>query len=914
VETPLLHTKLYIPQIPSNHVARPHLIQKLNQGLKGKLILVAAPAGFGKTSLLSEWVRQLAQRIAWLSLDKDDNDLARFLSYIIAGLQEVDERIGLELQALVQASQPPPAEMLLAMLVNEIDAIEDDFFLVLDDYQDITAPEIHHALNFMLDHAPPQMHLVIASRADPFLPIPRFRARGSLLELRADDVRFTTQETTAFLNQVTGLDLSRDHIASLQKRTEGWIAGLHLAALTMKDMEDPAQFISTLISDDRYIIDYLVDEVLAQRPSGTKDFLLKTSILERMNAQLCDTVTGENDGKKMLSALDQANLFIVPLDNRRHWYRYHRLFADLLRQRLEESYPPSEITSLHQLASRWYEENNYLFESIEHSLAAEDYENAIRLIEQGTEQIFATSQLVSLTRIWDQIPQEHLLNQPKLCVVFSWAWLATGHPEITEECLKLVERSFGAEVSDLSSKKDAEELTSPETHGALVEVAVIRSQVAINLGDFEEALKLALLVHPLLDDEKGAYLHNPPVASRTVVNFSLGLAHEFSGELEAAENALTEALVLGKEQGNIHIVAVAYGHLAKIHRIRGHIQSAMRLCIQGISDLTEMAGGRTPMSGLLLSELGLIQYEHNDLKSAQDSFQEAINVAKPWAFWEGLLPAYSGQARVKQAQGDKLGAFEVLDELESLSKNSPERVSPIVASSRARLWAAEGNLTAAMDWVHAVGMDVDDEISYPQEGNFIIFARVLIAAKRWDEADRLVGRLVTAAETGKRNGRLIELLVLRAFLLEAQSKRGGALKVITQALKLGEPNGYIRTFLDEGAPMLELLSHALSRGIESEFVEVLLRAFNGETIDKGRGTTDEDSSIIIPPSSLVEPLSERELDVLRMLKTELSGPDIAHELSIALSTMRTHTQNIFGKLNVSNRRAAVRRAEELELL
>jgi len=914
VETPLLRTKLYIPQLPSNHVARPHLIQKINQGQKSKLTLVAAPAGFGKTSLLSEWVHQSEQRVAWLSLNNDDNDLARFLSYIIAALQEIEAGIGLELHLSLQAPQPPPAEILLTMLVNEIDAIEDDFYLVLDDYHDITAPEIHHALNFMLDHAPPHMHLIIATRADPFLPLSRFRARGSLLELRADDVRFTTQETTAFLNQVTGLDLSRDHIASLQKRTEGWIAGLHLAALTMKDMEDPAQFISTLISDDRYIIDYLVDEVLAQRPSGTKDFLLKTSILERMNAQLCDTVTGESDGKKMLSALDQANLFIVPLDNRRHWYRYHRLFADLLRQRLEESYPPSEITSLHQLASRWYEQNNYLFESIEHSLTAEDYKNAFRLIEQGTEQIFATSQLVSLTRIWDQIPQEHLLNQPKLCVVFSWAWLATGHPEITEECLKLVERSFGAEVSDLSSKKDAEELLSPETHGALVEVAVIRSQVAISLGDFEEALKLALLVHPLLDDEKGAYLHNPPVASRTVVNFSLGLAHEFSGELEAAEKALTEALALGKEQGNIHIVAVAYGHLAKIHRIRGHIQSAMRLCIQGISDLSEMAGGRTPMSGLLLSELGLIQYEHNDLKSAQDSFQEAISLAKPWAFWEGLLPAYSGQARVKQAQGDKLGAFEVLDELESLSKNSPERVSPIVASSRARLWAAEGNLTAAMDWVHAAGMDVDDEISYPQEGDFILFARILIAAKRWDEADRLIGRLVTATETGKRNGRLLELLILRASLLEAQTKEDEALEVIAQALDLGESNGYVRVFLDEGAPMVKLLQHARAAGIGSEYVSKLLAAVESDTKDKSRGSSDEDASIVIPPSSLVEPLSDRELEVLRLLKTELSGPEIARELTIALSTLRTHTQNIFSKLNVSNRRAAVRRAEELGLL
>ena len=320
------------------------------------------------------------------------------------------------------------------------------------------------------------------------------------------------------------------------------------------------------------------------------------------------------------------------------------------------------------------------------------------------------------------------------------------------------------------------------------------------------------------------------------------------------------------------------------------------------------------MSGLLLSELGLIQYEQNKLKLAQDSFQEAISLAKPWAFWEGLIPGFSGLARVKQAQGDKLDVFEALDELESLGKNSPERVMPVVNSSRARLWAAEGNLTAAMDWVHAAGMDIDDEISYPQEGDFILFARILIAAKRWDEADRLIGRLVTAAETGKRNGRLLELLVLRASLLEAQTKEDEALEVIAQALDLGESNGYVRVFLDEGAPMVKLLQRAHSAGIASEYVSKLLAAIESETKDKRRGTTDEDASIVIPHSPLVEPLSARELDVLRLLKTELSGPEIAGELTIALSTMRTHSQSIYSKLNVSNRRAAVRRAEELKLL
>lgn len=911
MEIPLLQTKLYIPRPQPNHIPRPHLTLRIDEGVGRKLTLIAAPAGFGKTSLLSQWIEQSDRPVSWLSLDDDDNEVARFLAYFILALQKIDSQIGVDSLAVLRVSQSPQITALLAKLVNEIGAVEENFTLILDDYHVIKTPPIHDAINFLLDNSPPNMHLILASRADPFLPISRYRARGELVELRMEDLRFSPMEAEQYLNQVRELDLSEDDVLALDTRTEGWISGIHLAALSLEGQDEPSQFISDLTGDDRYIIDYLVDEVLAQRPKGTEDFLLKTSILRRMNPQLCDAVTGQDDGKGTLNTLDQANLFIVPLDNRRHWFRYHRLFADLLHQRLEETYSQSEIATLHQRASQWYEEKGFVFDAIEHSLAAKDYQSAIRMIEQDVERIFATGQLVPLTRFWDRFPQESLLIHPAVCMIFSWAWLATGHPQETEDCLRMVEKSIGVSVKDMISDEGMKNDLSPDTLGALVEVAVIYSQLALVQGDIAKARRLSQLALPLLEDSEGPYLYNPPPDSRTVAYFNLGMAHERAGELTAAERALTEALSLGKERNNLHIVSVAYGHLVRIHRLNGEIPRAIEVCEQGLGELSEMVG-RSPMLGLLLSELGMIEYEQNNLKAAQDKFQEAIGVAKLWGFWEALVPGYFGLARIRHSQGNVEGAFQALDELETLGKNNPDMVMPVVRSSRALLRILEGDLDAAQSWAHTAGLKVDAEISYSLEGDYMLFARILTATDRWDEADGMIDQLISAAEDGERFGRLFELLILRAMSLEAQQKESAALDTITRALELGEPNSYVRVFLEAGERMEELLHRAYSHGVAKEYVSRLLRGF----LKKGDGKrTEEDATPVraTPATALVEALSDRELDVLRMLRTELAGPEIAQELSIALSTMRTHTQSIYSKLNVSNRRAAVRKAEELNL-
>jgi LuxR family maltose regulon positive regulatory protein len=871
-----------------------------------KLILVAAPAGFGKSSILVEWVDQSNRRVAWLSLEKADDDLSRFLIYLIAAMQRIDEGIGADLQAALRATQPPPLEILLTMLVNQIDAVDQEFTLILDDYQVITETSIHEALNFILEHMPPQMHLVIAGRADPFLPLSRLRARGHMIELRVDDLRFSDQETAEFLNRMMGLDLSQEHISALETRTEGWIAGLHLAALSMQGRENPDHLIAAFTDDDQFIIDYLVDEVLSQRPAGTKDFLLQTSILSRMSGSLCDAVTRKSDSQLALTTLEDANLFIMPLDNQRRWYRYHRLFADLLRKRLDETASAEEINVLHKRASHWFEENGHRIEAVDHTLAASDFENAIRLIEEGAEEFFVTSRLKTLTTWWEHLPLDIVISHPKVCMTFAWAWLATGHPKEAENCLQIIESELGAGVSELFTEEDRSLSLTPEVRGALVEIAVLRAQIDIGQGNFAEALKLCRLILPDVEDDETPYLFNSPADSHSAVVFSIGECLKNLGELDAAEKALLLAAELATDLDNVHLVAVAYGQLAIVLHLLGNLQSAVQACQQGLQSVDEMVGYRPPMSGILLTELGALHYARNDLNAAQSNILEGIAIAKPWVLWEALTSGYVGLMQVRLAHGDWKDALTALDELEALGQHNTEVVMPIVEASRAKLWAARGDVDSTRSWSQTVDLDIEGDLDYSREAEALILVRVLLAQGNLTQAERWTERLLEIAEAGKRWSRAIELHVLGALTLDGQGKKDEALESLTRALTLAEPRGFIRIFIDEGEQLANLLTRVADEGLDgADYARQLLIA--------------REQKVDLPPSPppeqlLVEPLSQRELEVLRLLKTELTGPEIASEISIALSTVRTHTQNIYNKLDVKNRRAAVRKAEELRLL
>jgi LuxR family maltose regulon positive regulatory protein len=876
------------------------LIERLDAGLDRKLTLISAPAGFGKTTLLSNWVGRLDLPVAWVSLDEGDNDRTRFLVYFVAALQTIESGIS---ETVLHAPQPPPIESVLTELINEIAAVEQNFILVLDDYHVIEAPSVHNALTFLLDHLPPNMHLVITSRSDPLLQIPRLRAKDQMTELRAENLRFTTQEATRFLNQVMGLALSEDDVLSLETRTEGWITGLHLAALSIQDTEDAAGFISAFTGDDRYIVDYLVDEVLAQRPTGTQDFLLQTSILNRMTGSLCDAVTGQEGGQELLERLDQANLFIVPLDNRRRWYRYHHLFTNLLRQRLDEATNSEEINILHQRASQWYEENDFLIEAVEHALATEDYDNVIRLINLGASELLMQSQQNLLLKWQDEIPGELVASHPRFCMIMAWAWIAMGHPGEAEDCLQLIEGSLGIEMVELFSERDRVEKIDPAVQSALVEIAVLRIEMAIEQGDIPQVFKLSRLVLPYLEGEERPYLFNQQKDSRNVVLFVLGLAYKISGKLSQADEALSQAALLAQERRNVHLVSGSLGHLASVQSMQGHLRKAVSTCQRGLKLVQELVGERSPMSGLIHAELGNLLYEQNDLKAALHHLQEGIDVAKPWGYMDAFLHGYTGLARVRAAQGDWEGAFATLDELAELGEGNPAMVMPAVESHRALLWIAQGKVDAANRWVLDAGLDPEGEINYHRLGEMMVVARVLIARGAHSEAVDLLTRMMDTAEAAGWLGKVIEMRVLLAMAHQAQGERDESMDALEQVLNSTKPEGYVRVFVDEGDPMAALLRAAETRDIAPDYIPKLLAAFETDNVQ------------VEPPSvtSLIEPLSERELEVLRLLKTELSGPEIADQLMIALSTMRTHTQNIYSKLGVSNRRAAVRRAEKLNL-
>jgi LuxR family maltose regulon positive regulatory protein len=879
------------------------LIERLDAGLDRKLTLISAPAGFGKTTLLSNWVGRLDLPVAWVSLDEGDSDQTSFLVYLVAALQTIETSICETVQEMLHTPQPPAIESVLTELINEVASIEQNIVLVLDDYHVIEAPTVHNALTFLLDHLPPNMHLVITSRSDPLLQIPSLRAKGQITELRAENLRFTTQEATRFLNQVMGLALSEDDVLSLETRTEGWITGLHLAALSIQDTEDTAGFISAFTGDDRYIVDYLVDEVLAQRPRGTQDFLLQTSILNRMTGSLCDAVTGQEGGQELLERLDQANLFIVPLDNRRRWYRYHHLFADLLRQRLSEAINSQEINIFHQRASQWYEENDFLVEAVEHALAAEDFENVIRLIDVGSSELLMQSQQNLLLKWQDEIPGELVASHPRFCMIMAWAWIAIGHPQEGEDCLQLIEESLGIEMVELFAERDRVEKIDPVVQSALVEIAVLRIEMAIEQGDIPQVFKLSRLVLPYLEGEEKPYLFNQQKDLLNVVLFVLGLAYKISGKLSQADEALSQAALLAQERRNVHLVSGSLGHLASVQSMQGHLRQAVSTCQRGLKLVQEMVGERSPMSGLIHAELGNLLYEQNDLEAALHHLQEGIDVAKPWGYMEAFLHGYTGLARVRAAQGDWEGAFAALDELAELGEDNPTIVMPAVESHRALLWVAQGKVDAANHWAMNVGLDPEGEINYHRLGEMMVVARVLIARGAHNEAVDLLTRMMDTAEAAGWFGRLIEMRVLLALAHQAKGERNKSMVALEQVLITAKPEGYVRVFVDEGDPMAALLREAETRGISPDYVPTLLLAFETDNVQ------------VEPPSvtELIEPLSERELEVLRLLKTELSGPEIADELMIALSTMRTHTQNIYSKLGVSNRRAAVSRAEELNL-
>jgi len=901
----LLMTKLYVPRGHPNLVPRPRLGELLTEGMSRKLTLVHAPAGFGKTTLLSEWrMMQLGGEypLAWVSLEEADNDPMRFLSYLVAALQSIEEDIGEVALLSLRSPRPSPVGSVLTGLINEIAATPRDFVLVLDDYHVIESQAIHDAVTFLLEHSPPQLHLVIASRTEPPLSLSRLRAGGQIIELRAADLRFTSEEAAAFLSDAMGLDLSAEDVAALVFRTEGWIAGLQLAALSMQRREDIADFVTAFTGDDRYVIDYLVEEVLHRQPERTRTFLLQTSILERLSGPLCDAITGHDDGQQMLESLEQANLFLISLDNRRRWYRYHHLFADMLRHRLRRT-QPQRVPESHRRAAEWHENHGFVEDAIRHALAAGDIEWAARLVEQNTATVVMRSEGAKLMRWLEALPEELVRSRPRLSVAYAIAALFGGRLDAVEPLLRDAERSLGG-----SSETSSVKLIDSESVGWLADVpscmAIIRGDLARMRGDAPRAIELSRQTLAHLPEDS-TYLRSKAI-------WNLGISSWMRGDLMTAEQAFDELTTEERATSNAYLRLLAAYGLGRLRVVQGRLLEAEKAYRWALRPEIGKGKPQLPVAGWAYLGMGELLREWNDLDAATRYLMEGLELGK-WVGAAGPLAiTYTALARVKQAQGDAGGALEAIDTARESAQDFQvhDPLNPL-AAHLARVQLAQGDVAAAVRWVRERSLGVDDELDYMREIEHLVFARVLIAQDKPDEALRLLGRLLSAAHAAGRMGSVIEILVLQALLLQAEGHMARAVRILGDALILAEPEGYRRIFVDEGAPIAPLLHRVSSAGISPKYTGTLLTTLRQHAEDPQMPTQANISKDV---RLLSEPLSERELEVLRLIALGLSNREIAQELFVTPGTAKRHVHNIYRKLGVRSRTQAIARARDLNLI
>jgi LuxR family maltose regulon positive regulatory protein len=943
----LLRTKFFVPRGQLVLVPRARLLRRLDDAAAFRLIVVVAPAGSGKTTLLAEWVTRADKEdrspslptrrpVAWLSLDASDNDPARFWSYFVAALETVwGPGLGAEMLALLGAPQPPPLEAVLASLINDIATRPAGCLLVLDDYHSIENPDIHRGLDFLLVNLPPALQMVIASRYDPPLALARLRARRQLLELTAADLCFTTDETAAFLNQVMRLDLTGEQVAALEARTEGWAAGLQLAALSMQGARtnrDVARIVRAFGGNQRYVFDYLAQEVLAHQPVEVQAFLLRTSIYERMTAESCDAVMAEEGvltsaepprlaGAAMLDRLERANLFLLPLDADHRWYRYHHLFAEFLRAQLEREEGPENVRALHQRACRWYERHNLIEDALHHALAAGEHDAAARLIESVEPEMFRRGALLTLGAWLRALPGPLLAGRPRLNTCFAWVLLAIGQFGETERKLAELEAGFGARAEDLG--EPGTKTLSPLVRSGLAEVAAIRANLAFHHLDTVQALALSRRALAYVNAAEGAYLYHAPAELRVPIYFTMALALEYSGETAAASAVFAQAIDLARTNRNVYVEVLALSHLGQLQAQAGRLHEAFGTYRLSLSIDLELTGRPTPLIGVAHAGLGWILYEWNDLDAAAEEFRTAIELGRQWRNWEALTPGHVGLALTRAARNDPSGAAAVLSDLETFGrKHELPMIARTLAAVRARWQADCGQAAPAAAWVASCGLAAMDEIPYALEGEALILARVLITLGRSGEASLLLDHLLTSLEAGARTGRAVEALVLLAWAADAAGDRRAAHAHLRRALDLAQAGDYIRTFLDAGQVIHALLAEqaAMDAAVPAARLMVHLRdqGRHGEAAAEPPATVTGNPRPHLPAqpvaAALAEPLSPRELEVLRLLANGLSNAEIAGRLVVSLNTVKTHLKAIYAKLEAGTRTQALARARELHLL
>jgi ATP/maltotriose-dependent transcriptional regulator MalT len=893
-ETFLL-TKLFVPPSTSKLVARPRLLARLSEAARHPLTLLLAPTGWGKTTLLSSWYADpggSTSPLAWVSLEASDNDPVRFWTYVLTSLGRVQTGIVDGALALLREPQSPPIESVLTTLLNTLVMLPTDILLVLDDYHVIEASSIHTALGFLLEHLPPHLHVILTSRSDPPLPLAGLRARGQLAELHMAEFRFGPEEAATFLTEIMDLPLTKAQVEQLVAYTEGWIAGLHLAALSMQGRDDLAQFIPAFTGSHRFVLDYLLDEVFARQPEDIQRFLLQTAVLDRLSVPLCDAVTGQQKSQQLLEYLERANLFLIPLDEEQQWYRYHQLFADVLLHHLRRTSLHQEA-ELHRRASTWYGEHGFDALAVEHAIAARAFEQAAHLIEQVAHRMLGRGELTTLQRWIETIPAEVRRWHARLLLTSVWIAVLTSHFESLETDVR---------DAEIAVSSEREWFPPAEMKSVQGELAAAQTFLAFKRAEFSRVIELGQQALQLLPWEN--------FAVRSIIALHIGNAYRLQGDLVAAARSYAEAHTIGR-QGRYRLVAVvALVNQADVYEVGGQLDQAARLHRQAIHLATETGGYLLPIAGWPSVGLAKQLREWTDLDGATRSLRSAIELAER-EHLEGILVDSSiTWALVLQAQGDLDRAFEMLDQAQRLVEHWDDAATLMrVGAFRARLSLARGDLVAAVRWLQESGLGVDDSLREPLEIEHLTLARIFIAQGRSSQDEPILQQAVTfleallqVTEQEGRIGRVIEVLALLALALDAQGNTSKAMVALERALSMAEPQKYVRLFVDEGPPMAFLLLQARAHGVATTYTNKLLEA-SGQHRDP-----------VPHHASLAEPLTRREMEVLRLLAAGASNSEIAQQLVISLGTVKKHVYNICGKLGVQSRTQAIAHARTLSLL
>lgn len=896
----LLPTKFYIPRLRENGVLRPRLTDILLAGVNrpGTFIMLSGPAGFGKSTLLGEFVTQLQQPVAWVSLDEGDNDPVRFWSYLITACQSVRPGVGESALELLKSSLPLPDDAVPSLLINDFSELDSDVVLVLDDYHAIQNGLLHKALSFLLDHLPNKLHIILSTRIDPPWPLARFRARNQLIEIRAKDLRFTTDEAASFLNQVMGLNLSADDVAILEKRTEGWIAGLQLAALSMTEHNDTAGFMKSFTGSHVYIADYLVEEVLQHQSESIQMFLFQTSILGRLNASLCEAVTGMQNGQAVLTALHRANIFVIPLDDTGLWFRFHHLFADLLQSRLRQILPAEAIFTLHTRASQWYQQNGLVIEAVNHALAAQDFEAAADLIQKNASNVVIRGELTTLLQWIEALPEDVSRRHPQIILSKAWSLTLAGAQPQVETILREIE----AQIELRDETPDIRELRG--------NISVIRGYFAMLVGDYPRALNLTRSAQDLLPESS--------LQARSILPYTLGVAYRSQGEYEKARLAFAHLAQVSEVSNEFLIWATAETEVLNTLHAQGRLREAVETGRQVLLKMAEK--GVLLFGSLAKLEVALcdVLREQNKLDEASQRMTGILQRLKVWYMPTDRLFAYLTLTRIREAQGDFTGAFESLEIARQLRSAHPvlAALSRSVDIYEIRLLLATHDISAAarlMDELHPGASQMVN--LHDQE--LITLAHVRFAQGKYDEAAAILALLAASAETGGRMLALLESLTLQARTLDAQGDQQAAITLLIKALAIAEPEEFVCVFTEKGEGMQSLLV-AVARQLETasdptisrvkDYAARILAAFpSGQKVGAVHSRPAR-------ATGLLESLTTREMEVLQLIAAGDSNQAIAEKLVITVSAVKKHISNTFGKLNVKSRTQAVARARQLGLI